>query len=108
MTLLQQKGCSRSRLKELPWVEMAETVAKHVCTQNRKLFASCSMSLPELSEYSWRRRANNNSVDGVMGWQGRCDPKALCEACRPGAWLADFIHTLMAIEKGDVQSKASY
>ena len=32
----------------------------------------------------------------------------LCEASRSGAWLADFIHTLMAIEKGDVQSKASY
>ena len=29
-------------------------------------------------------------------------------ASRPGAWLADFIHTFVAIEKGDVKSKAIY
>ena len=51
MKCLQQMGRSISQLKELPWVDMAHTVAKHVCTQRCTLFASCSMNLPQLSEY---------------------------------------------------------
>ena len=87
---------------------MAHTVAKHVCTQSFTLFASCLMNLLQLSEYIWRWRASSQLVDNVMGWTGRYEPKVLCQASRPGAWLADFIHTLMVIEKGDVKSKALY
>ena len=85
MDLLQQMGSSFPQLKGLPWVEMADTVAKHVCTQSCTLFASCSINLPQLSEYIWSWRASNKSVDVIMGWKGRYEPKVLCEDCRPGA-----------------------
>ena len=102
MNLLQQMGCSFSQLRELPWVEVAETVAKNVCNQSCTLFAACLLNLPQLSEYIRRWRADSKLVDSVMGWQGRYETKVLCDANRPGAWLADFIHILMAIGKGDV------
>ena len=60
------------------------------------------MTLPQLGQYIADWRASNLLVFAVMGWKGRYEPAALCEASRPGAWLADFMYTLVVIEKGDV------
>ena len=84
-------GGSISQLKELPWVDIAHVVAEHVCTWNRMFFASCSMNVPQLSKYIRRWRASNKLVDTVMGWKGHYQPKVICEASGPGAWLAGFI-----------------
>ena len=82
---------------------MAETVAKHVCTQNFTLFAFWPMPLPQLGQYISDWRASNNLVDNVMGCKGRYEPKVLCEASRPGSWLADFMYTLVVMEEGVVK-----
>ena len=93
-------GRSISQLEDLPWPDMASEIAGHVCIHNRTLLASCSMYLPQLGQYIADWRASNELVDNVMGWKGRYESFALCEASRPGAWLADFIYTLVRIEEG--------
>ena len=69
---------------------------------DRILFASCSMTLSQLGQYIVHWRASNQLVESVMGWKGRYERATLCVASRPGAWLADFMYTLVLIEKGGV------
>ena len=100
MKRLRRMGMRISQLKELPWLDMACEIARHVCIHNRFLLASCSMNLPQLGQYIADCWTSNELVDDVMGWKGRYEPFALCDASRPGAPLADFMYTLVRIKKG--------
>ena len=66
------------------------------------------MTLAQLGQYIADWRASNELLDAVMGWKGRYEPAALCEASRPGAWLADFVYTLVLIEKGEVKPSVRF
>ena len=76
---------------------LAKEVAEGACSTAR--LSDCSLTVPELRQHIKNWRAIDALVDDVIGWKGRYAPKQLCEASRPGAWLADFIHTLLKIGK---------
>ena len=76
---------------------LAKEVAEGACSTAR--LSDCSLTVPELRQHIKNWRASNYLADDVIGWKGRYSSKELMVASRPGAWMADFFHTCIKIEK---------
>ncbi len=108
MLCLQSFGDQASQLKELPWMGIAREIAEGASTTSSTFASGCSLTVPELRRHLASWRASSYLVDAVIGWKGHYEPKELCEASRPGAWLADFIYTLLLVEKKLAKPKVKF
>ena len=54
---------------------------------------------------NWRRQSC--VVEDFMTWHC-CSPTEMCEASRPGAWLADVLYTVMLVEQRSARPTVKY
>ena len=109
--LLQGYAQTANQLKELPWMEIAKKIADGIGRQDERLDSAARlMSVDQLRDYVKRWRLNSKTVDNLIRWKLFEDdrPKKLAEFSRPGAYVADFMFTLLAIERGAITSKSQY
>ena len=108
---LKRYAQTANQLKELPWKEIANRIADGVSRTDERLdSAERLMSVEKLRDYVECWRTQSDTVDKLIRWEllGDDGPKKLTELSKPGAYVGDFMFTLLAIERRAILSKSQY
>ena len=101
---LREYAQEKSKLKEMPWMEIASEIADGVDRQDARLESAANiMSIVQLRQYveDWRKKCG--SVDKLIKWSlftGDRAPKTLAEFSRPGAYEQPFFPQTVACNMG--------
>ena len=101
---LREYAQEKSKLKEMPWIEIAREIADGVDRQDARLESAANiMSIVQLRQYveDWRKECG--SVDKLIKWSlftGDRAPKTLAEFSRPGAYEQPFFPQTVACNMG--------
>ena len=102
----------KKQLWELPWEDIAHDIANGINRRGPVLETSQAiMDMDQLYTYMHMWMQDCAVVRKIVKWQlfqHNGAAKAMGVLCRPGAYLADFIFTLVAIERGLVKATCSY
>ena len=101
----------KDKVSMLRWIEIAREIVDGVNRTDERLdSANMLMSVAELRHYVKKWRTGFPTVDDLIRWtlSGADGPKSLAEFSRPGAYVADFMFTLLAIERGAILPKSHY
>ena len=91
-------------MRDVPWRTIAAEVFSTVCAKvgtGNVTEMAARLGLHDVSALkrhlqNWRRQSC--VVEDILTWR-RCSPTEMCEASRPGAWLADVVSTVMLVEQ---------
>ena len=109
--MLQKYAQEESKLNEMPWMDIARKIADGINRKDERLDSGDNMMcIEELRAYVEDWRTDCQTVDNLIRWNLFETDKAkkLAKASIPGAYLADFIFTLLANERQAVSPKMHY
>ena len=100
-------------MRDVPWRTIAELVLSTMCANQGTGHAFCvrhvcacqGAAIVKSYLEKWKREIR--LVEYVLTWS-RCSPEDMCEASRPGAWLADVVYTVMLVELGFARPNVKY
>ena len=112
LCLLFTLGGTFTKLCELPWAQMAQTIAHGIQRRGASLeTAQAIMDMKQLESYMKKWMKKSSLVKKVVEWKlFTCDDAArrLSMLCRPGAYLADLMMTFVAIERDPSRSTSAH
>ena len=101
----------KDKVPMLPWIEIAREIVDGVNKTDEPLDSAHNMmSIEDLHHYIKQWRTDCQTVDNLIRWNLFETDKAkkLAKASIPGAYLADFMFTLLAIERRAISPKSHY
>ena len=112
LCLLFTLGGTFTKLCQLPWAQMAQTIAHGIQRRGASLeTAQAIMNMTQLESYMNKWMTKSSFVKKVVEWKlFTCEDAArrLPMLCRPGAYLADLMMTLVAIEREPSRSTSAH
>ena len=109
---LAQLSQHKTQLWELPWEDMADKIANCIGRRGASLeTADALMDLDHLCVYIKAWMQQFDIVRKIINWnlfEHNVAARKLAVLCRPGAYLADFVFTLVAVERGHIKPTSAY
>jgi len=109
--MLQKYAQEICKLNEMPWMDIARKIADGINRKDERLDSGDNMmSIEELRVYIEDWRTDCQTVDNLIRWSlfETDEAKTLAKCSRPGAHLADFMFTLLAIERRATSPESDY